>query len=78
MITTEERGSLVMIISDLTVMNRIMNEQAKKIQNREGILWQLLSSEEIDKRTNEYDQMIGDNNKIIEWCIKKLTLEYGE
>ena len=59
-----------MTISDLTVMNRIMNEQAKKIQNREGILWQLLSSEEIDKRTNEYDQMIGDNYKIIEWCKK--------
>ena len=76
MMPLEKRDSLSATISDLTVMNHIMNEQARKIQNREGLLWKYLSSEEIEARTSYYDQLIEKNNIIIEACLKELSKEY--
>lgn len=72
-----KRDALLETISNLTTMNRIMNEQAKRIENREGILWKCFSSDEIEKRANEYDQMIEKNNRVIQACVNCLMKEYN-
>ena len=77
MISIEERDALFDTISDLRLMNRIMNNQAKKIQNKEGLFWGMLSDDERENRTNEYDQMIEQNNRIIDACINKVMKEFG-
>lgn len=53
-----------------------MNEQAKRIENREGLYWKSLSNKEIEEKVNFYNQAIGDNYRIIETCLRKLAVEY--
>ena len=75
--TKEQRDALFKTISDLSEMNRMLNNQAKKIENREGEYWKRFTNEEISKKVEQYDLVIKNNGAEIALCLKELSDEYG-
>ena len=76
MMSLEERDSIFICISELKEMNRMINNQARKIENREGKYWKNISAEEIEKKVFDYDYKIENNNNLIKYYWNKLAIEY--
>lgn len=54
--TNEQRDSLFETISNLSELNRIMNNQARKIELRDGEYWKMLDRDVIEEKVLEYDK----------------------